>query len=264
MAETSLHKSDVITGTILCRRTSFVLDKFLSNQQEIQQAYPDCRLVLATDEPDFVTELKKQMNHYRLKGEVITYKTTKPDYARSQVWSVASGKEALRQYALSQGAEYLLVFDSDMVYEPSVISIMKEKIQGFGVVASGYRSRQGSGWELGSGCFMINRETLNKITFRCYEFKNGQVIYEGESLAMDLFTCHTKVNKGIFVSIKHYRDRELYYAVEPQPLGWFRTVTNIPLVRYMLIRMGILVKYNIARKLQALLYKKAKAELKGE
>src|SRR4030042_1230463 len=109
----SLSKSDVIVGTPLCRRTAFMLDKFLSNQQEIQQAYPDCRLILATDEPDFVAELKQQINHYRLKGEVITYKTIKPDYARSRIWSITSGREALRRYALLQRIEYLLFLDSD-------------------------------------------------------------------------------------------------------------------------------------------------------
>ena len=50
MAETGLSKSDVIVGAPICRRTSFALDKFLSNQQEIQKAYSGCRLVLATYE----------------------------------------------------------------------------------------------------------------------------------------------------------------------------------------------------------------------
>ena len=245
-------RPDVIVGTPLCRRTSFILDKFLSNQQEIQQAYPGCSLVLATDEPDFVAELKEQVNLHHLKGEVITYETVKPDYARSRVWNIACGREALRRYALSQEAEYLLYLDSDMVYEPSVISIMKEKIQGFAVVFSGYRSRRWNDWVVGGGCLMINRETLNKITVRCYEFKNGRVIYEDELFDMDLFTYHARVNKGIYVSIRHYANSQEYCGIEPQPVGWFRTLTNHPLVRYILIRMGILVKYNIARKLRAL------------
>ena len=247
-----MNRPDVTVGAPLCRRTSFVLDKFLSNQQEIQQAYPHCSLILATDEPDFVAELREQIGHYNLKGEVIAYETVKPGYARSRVWSIACGREALRQYALSQGAEYLLSLDSDMVYEPSVISVMKEKIQGFDVVFSGYRSRRWDVWVLGGGCLMINRKILNKITFRCYEFKNSQVIYEDELLDVDLFSCRARVKKGIFVPIKHYKDREQYYAIEPQPMGWFRTLTNHPLLRYILIRMGILVKYNIARKLYVL------------
>jgi len=255
MAETSLSKPDVMVGTPICRRTSFALDKFLSSQQEIQQAYPRCTLVLTTDEPDFVAELKEQINLYHLKGEVITYETVKPDYARSRVWSIACGKGALRQYALSQGAEYLLSLDGDMVYEPSVISIMKDKIQGFDVVSSGYPLPRWGGWGFGTGCLMINRKTMNKITFRCYEFKNGRVISEDAVLDMDLFSSHARVNKGIFVSIKHYANSQEYYAIEPQCMGWFRTVTNNPLARYILIRMSILVRYQIAYKLHALLYK---------
>lgn len=250
--------TDVIVGAPICRRTSFALDKFLSNQQEIQQAYPECSLILATDEPDFVAELKEQFDRYQLRGEVIIYETVKPDYARGRVWSVACGREALRQYALSKGAEYLLCFDGDMVYAPSVISTLRAKIQGYDVVNSGYRLRR---WgELGfTGCVLINRKVLNKITFRCYEFKNGQVIYEGEIFDMDLFTCHARVKTGIFVSIKHYGNRKEYYAIDPQPLGWFRTLTNKPLVRYMLVRTSILIKYNIAYNLQGWLYKRAKS-----
>jgi hypothetical protein len=255
MTESSLSKSDVIVGTPVCRRTSFVLDKFLSNQQEIQQAYPVCRLVLATEEPDFVTELKEQIYRYNLRGEAIAFEVVKPDYARSPVWSVACGREALRRYALSQGAEYLLFFDSDMVYGPSVISTMKEKIEGFDIASSGYLRREGGGWD-GTGCLMINRKTLSKIPFRCHEFKNGQVIFEGEMFDMDQFTSHARGNKGIFVSIKHYRNSQEYYATEPQPMGWFRTLTNKPLVRYMLIRLSVATKYNISRRLQVLLYER--------
>jgi len=255
MAETSLSGPDVVVGTPICRRTSFVLDKFLSNQQEIQQAYPGCKLVLATDEPDFVTELKEQINHYQLKGEVIAYETVKPDYAQSRAWDIACGREALRQYALLQEAEYLLSLDGDMVYEPSVVNIMKTKIQGFDVASSGYRLPRWGGWGFGTGCLMTNRQILDRITFRCYEFKNGQVISEDAVLDMDLFKCGAKVNKGIFVSIKHYRNSREYEAIEPRPMGWFRAVTNNLLVRYILIRMSILARYQIAYKLHALLYK---------
>lgn len=260
MAETSLsiNAPDVIVGTPICRRTSFVLDKFLSNQQEIQKAYPDCTLVLATDEPDFAAELEEQVNHYHLKAEVITYETVKPDYAQSRAWNIACGREALRHYALSQGAEYLLFLDSDMVYEPSVISIMKDKIQGFDVVSSGCRLPRWGGWGFGTGCLMINKKILGKITFRCYEFKNGRVISEDAVLDMDLFKYRARVNKGIFVSNKHYVNSQEYYAIEPQPVSWFRILTNSLLVRYILIRMSILAKYNIARKLHAWLYKPGK------
>ncbi len=260
MAETRLPKSDVIVGTPLCRRTAFMLDKFLTNQQEIQQAYPGCTLILATDEPDFVAELKQQVDHYRLKGEVITYKTIKPDYARSRIWSVTSGREALRQYALSQESDYLLYFDSDMVYEQAVISVMKSKIKGFDTVFSAHRLRPRGLLGFGTGCLMFKRKILSRITFICYEFKNGEEIDESEAIDLELFRCHARVNKGIFVSIKHYLSREEYYTTEPQPLGWFQTLANISLIRYMLVRMSILAKCNIARKLKVWLYRRQRLD----
>ena len=245
-----MSRLDVIVGAPICRRTAFALDKFLSNQQEIQQAYPDCSLVLATEEPDFVAELKEQIDHYNLRGEVVVFELLKPDYARSRVWGVAGGREAMRQYTLAQGAEYLFSVDSDMTYEPSIISILKEKIEGFDVVFSGYQSRYWDDWAFGGGCFMINRQTLAKIVFRCFEFPNGRVIYEDESLDMDLFACRARVKKGIFASNRHYTESGQYYAIEPQPMGWFRTLTNHPLVKYILVRTGVLVRFNIARRLR--------------
>lgn len=51
---------------------------------------------------------------------------------------------------------------------------------------------------------MLTREILRKIKFRCCEFKNGEVISEDQVLDMDLFRCHARVKKGIFVSVRHY------------------------------------------------------------
>jgi hypothetical protein len=253
-----MDRPDVVVGAPLCRRTAFILDEFLSNQQEIQQAYPDCILVLATEEPDFVAELKKQIDRYNLKGEVIVFELLKPDYARSRVWGVAGGREAIRQYTLSLGAEYFLSLDSDMTYAPSVIRIMKEKIQGFDVVSSGYQLPRYGAWGFGGGCVLINRKTLGKIIFRCYEFKRGYAITEDEVLDLDLFTRHARVKKGIFVSIKHYTDSGQYYAIEPRPMGWFRKLTNTLVVRYVLVRMSILFKRNIAGRLHVLLNRRTR------
>ena len=246
--------SDVIVGTPICRRTSFTLNKFLSNQREIQQCYSKCSLILATDEPDFITELRKQIHRYHLKGEVITYETVKPDYARSRLWSITCGREAIRQYVLSQGVEYLLFVDGDIVFEPSVVSIMKDKIQGFDIVWSGYRFPPKGDLRFAAGCVMISSEILNKIPFRCYEFSSGEVIFEDELFDSDSFKCRARVNKGIFVPIKHYLNRHEYCAIDPQPVSWFRKLTNCLVVRYVLIRMSIAVRHNIPGKLHALLY----------
>ncbi|MFC1938101.1 hypothetical protein ACFLWH_00345 [Chloroflexota bacterium] len=132
---------------------------------------------------------------------------------------------------------------------------MKSQIQDFEVVSSGYWLPRWGSWAFGAGCLLINRETLARITFRCYEFKNGEVINEDTVLDMDLFSCHARVNKGIFVSIKHYKNNQEYYAIKPQPMGWFQKLNNTLLVGYMLTKISILAKYNIAGKLHTLLGK---------
>ena len=253
-----MSRPEVITGTPICRRAAFVLDKFLANQREIQRAYHDCRLVMATDEPDFVDELEEQIKRHHLKGEVITYETVKPDYARSRIWSVTCGREAIRQYALLQGAEYLLCLDGDMVYESSLISIMKSKIKGFDVAYSGFRFRRYGTFGFGTSCFMINRKILSKMTFKCYEFRNGQELDDGESIFLELFRYRAKLNKGFFLPIKHYRNSQEYYAVEPQPMRWYETLTHIQLVRYMLTMAAVLTRYNIARKLHILFHRRTR------
>ena len=245
-------------GAPICRRTAFALDKFLANQQEIQRAYPDCELILATEEPDFVNELKEQIASYSLKGDAIAFELVRPENARHWAWAVAGGREAIKQYALSKGADYLLCFDSDMTYAPSVISIMKEKIRGFDVVSSGYILPRYGGWGFGGGCVLINRETLAKITFRCYEFKNGYAITEDEWLDADLFSRRALVKKGIFVPIRHYTESGQYYAIEPQPVGWWRRISNSLLLKYILVRLGVLFGFNIAGILHFLFYRKTR------
>ena len=246
---------DVIVGTPICRCTSFVLDKFLANQQEIQQVYPACTLVLATDEPDFVAELEEQVSHYHLKGEVIIYETVKPDYARSRIWSIVCGREALRQHVLSQEADLFLSLDGDMVFDTSVISILKSKVGECEVAFGGYYMPRSDIIGFGAGCVMISREILSKFSFTCYEFSNGEEIDDGEMLDLSLFKCRAKVNKGIFLPIKHYSNSQEYYSIEPQAVSWFRRMANSMTVRYVLVRVSIMAKSNIPRKLKALLCK---------
>lgn len=243
------NEPEVIIGTTICRRSAFLLDEFLRNQQEIQQAYPLCKLVLATDELDFVKELTQNIQRYDLRAEVITYQVSKPDYARSRVWSIACGRETLRQYVLSEGVDYLLFLDADMVYEPSVVDILKSQIRGFDVVASGYELYHT--WGFGCGCLMLGKDVLGKVNFRCYEFKNGVVLQEDAVLDIDLFKCHARVKKGIFVSVRHYQDRWSYKAIQPRAVGWFRAIVNSLPVRYILMKTSIWLRYNIPGRLQA-------------
>jgi len=246
---------DVLVGAPICRRTSFVLDRFLANQCEIQTAYPGCRLVLATDEPDFVEELREQIKSHLLRGEVITYVTVKPEGARTRLWSIACGREALRRHVLAKKARFFLSLDADMLFDPSVVAIVNSQIAWFDAVFSGYRVPPCGAWAYANGRLLMRSEVLNSFAFRCYEFSSGEVIDESETLDWGLFRCHAKVNKGFFVSIKHYWNSQGYYATEPHRAGWFRRLTNNLLLRFILIQVSILVRHNMARELQRWVYR---------
>lgn len=236
---------DVLVCTVICRRTAYVLDLFLDNQQGIQRVYPGCCLIMATDEPDFASELKERIGT-TLTSDVIVYKTVKPDYAKSHLWSIACGRETLRRYMLSSEAKFILFLDGDMTFDTAIIDILKRKIQRADVVLNGYMDHVGTNWAYGPGCMLIKRGLLSKIDFRCYEFKNGQVIEEGSSLDTGLFPNRSRVIRGIFVASKHFRSHEECSFISPQPVDWFRKIVNNSLMRYLLIKISILFNYNIS------------------
>jgi len=245
---------NVAVGAPIYRQGAFVLDKFLANQKEIQQNYPASELVLATVEDDFADELETLISSLGIKGKVLRYETIKPDYAQSRAWNIACGREAIRQYTLSQTeANYLLWLDADMTYDPLLIEILLGEIQGYDVVYSGYVKRDSVGYEVGSGCSMFTRDTLEKIRFRCLEFRNGQVIWG--LCELDLIRLRSRVKKGFFLRICHYKNANEARCVTPQPLGWLRRVTTSRVVRYALIRASLLTRYHLSGKLQPIVYR---------
>ncbi len=246
----------VIIGTPIYRRGTYIIDKFLSNQKEIQQNYPSSELVLATCENDLIKELESLLSFCRLKGRVLLYETVKPDYARSRRWNIVCGRGAMRQYILSQTqARYLLFLDADMTFDPSVIEIMEREIRGYDVVFSGYPLRDYGTGLAGFGCLMLTRSILEKLEFRCYEFKNDEEISGDEVLEMDLFRLSSRIKKGFFLSLSHYKSENEATHITPQPVGALRRITNSPFVRYVLIRASIMIQYNIPWKLKVLLNK---------
>jgi hypothetical protein len=244
---------NVVVGTPIYHQGAYIIDKFLANQREIQQEYPLSELVLATNENDLVEELERLLSLCELRGRVIPYETVKPDYAQNRVWNAACGRETLRQYTLWQTeARYLLCLDADMTVDPSVIKIMEREIQGYDVVFSGCPLRDYGIGLAGAGCMMLTRDTLEKVKFRCLEFNNGEVMSEDNLLEMDLFRLGSRIKKGFFLQISHYRSEKEARHIAPQPVGVLRRITNSSLVRYGLIRASLMVKHNIPWKLKVL------------
>jgi len=247
---------DVVIGTPINSKGTYIIDKFLSNQKQIQSRYPSSELVLATDENELVGELEGFIKLWKLKGHVLPYEVAKPDHAQSNIWEIAFGREAIRRYMLNQTeAEYLLFLDADMTVEPSIVSIMKQEIEGYDVVFSGYPLRNHGIGLAGAGCAMLKRSVLEKLNFRCYEFKNGEVIFEDNVLEMDLFRLRSRVKKGFFLTINHFNNADNMKQITPRPVGAFRKLINHPLLRYGLLKDSIALRCNIPWRLKVIISK---------
>ncbi|MBM3156392.1 MAG: glycosyltransferase family 2 protein [Chloroflexi bacterium] len=245
---------DVVIGTPVYRQGAHIIEKFLANQQQIQHNYPSSELVFATSEHDFVDELQHFLVSWKLRGTVVSYEVEKPSYASSKIWNIVGGREAIRNYVLTQtDAGYLLFLDSDMVIDASVINIMERKIQNYDAVFSGYPLRTYGIGLAGCGCVMLARSILERLRFRCYEFRNGEIIFEDNMLEMDLFRSGGRIKKGFFVPITHYVNPTEGKHIEPQRLGLWRRIANNSFIRYMLIKTSISVHYNIPWHLKVLL-----------
>ena len=245
---------EVVIGTPIARQGSYLIDRFLANQKDIQAACPSSALVLATSEPDYVDDLKSLVDSPHLRAEVIHYQVAKPDYACSRLWDIAGAREAIRKHTLAHtDARYLLFLDADMIFDPSVVATLQSEIQGYDAIFSGYPLRDHGLGLAGNGCVMLSRSSLEKLEFRCYEFRNGEVIFEDNVLEMDLFRLRRRVRKGFFVPITHYSSHGDFRHVEPQRVGLARRMVNWPPARYALIRASIALHFNIPWRLKVLL-----------
>jgi len=247
------NRVDVVIGTVIYRQGSYIIDKLLANQKEIQQEYPRSELIFAVNEADFVQELERLLSHWGLRGRVILYETIKPEYARSKVWNIACGREAIRRYTLSQPeVRYLLSLDADLICDADIIEIMEREIQGYDIVFSGCPLRDYGIGLAGAGCVMINRSVLEKIRFRCVEFKNGDVMFEDNLLELDSFKLRSRIKRGFFLHVSHYKSANEARNIEPHPVSLYQKITTSVLVRYVLIRASFVVKRNIPWRLKVI------------
>jgi hypothetical protein len=202
-------------------------------------------LLFATAEPDFAIELTKLIRDYGLKGTVISYGIEKPYHAKSRLWNIASGREAIRQYMLkSTEARFLIYFDADMIFQTNVIDVLLQQLGQNDVIFSGAPLKQNGLGLSGCGCVLLKRESLENLRFRCYEFRNGEVIFEDNVLEMDLFAHKYKINKGFFLSIDHYFNSSEIAHVCPQKVGLLKSITNNNFLRYCFIKSSIILHYN--------------------
>jgi hypothetical protein len=245
----------VVIGTPVNRFKAYMLDGFLANQKEIQVRYPDSELVLATVEHDFARELQGLLISRAIRGTVLRYETVKPDHARSVVWNIVSGAAAIREHVLSRtGTEYLLRLDVDMTYPPDMIEVMEREIQGHDAVFSGYALRDYGLILAGGGCCMLHVDTVRRISPRCVEFRNGDVLHDDVMLEADLFRLGCRVRKGFFLGICHYVNESEARCIEPRPVGILRSMLHTPLIRYVGIRASLMAERDLLGRARTLFY----------
>jgi hypothetical protein len=252
----NVSQIDVVIGTTAVRRSSFALDHFMQNLHEIQRNYDRSEVVIATDETDFAEDLDQLLNKYKIFGRVIVYETENPDQRKNQrLCSITSGRNAIVDYLLNSDSPYLLFLDSDMTYDPRIIDIMKREINGHDVLQSGYMVRSKTIEAVGfGGCSLIKREILSKIRFRFYEFENGRVIDEFNIFEYDLVRKGARIRKGVFLSVDHYISHDEAVSINPRNLSAFQKITTFPILRYILLHLSIISRYDITRYLQHLVY----------
>jgi len=254
---------NVMVGTVMSRKVAYILDRFLFNQNEIQKSYPYCSLLMATVEPDFALELKERIIQCNLRGDVIKYDIIKPEYAKARTWAVTCGREAIRNYMVSRTkAEFLLFIDSDMIVDPLVIPILKDEIKECDVIHSIYKLRYGGTNATGLGCSLIKRAALINNEFRCLEFKNGQAILGEGIFEMHLFEQKRKIRRGYFLKITHYVNEKKGYTVIPKSLNPIKKLTNLLFIRYLLLKISILIHFDIPKALQQVIAGKVHRFLK--
>lgn len=239
----------VLVGMTAVRKSAYILDKFLQNQKEIQNNFSGSELVIATDELKFLGYLKSHFEKHKLKGEVIYYETERPDYAKDRNWSMSAGRQECRRYMLANNFDFLLIVDSDMIYDNSLIQILLGISNGYDVVQSGYRSKHNSNIGFG-GCNLIGKEIIGKVKFRCREFKNGVIIEEGNMFEYDTFRKRAKIKKGVFVKIEHYSSLTEKVSVSPRKFSLIKRLMVQPLIRYLIVRISLIVKQDISLKIQ--------------
>jgi hypothetical protein len=240
----------IVVGAPICRAGAYIIDKFLENQREIQSNYPSSELILATEQQDFIEELKGMLKRWSVRGDVLLFEVVKPDFAHAVCWNVACAREAIRQYTLSKPeASHFLSIDADMTYDSNVINIMLKELGNHDTVASGYPGSRCGIQTGGLGCTLLTRDALKRITFRCYEFKSHQAIDEGEVFVMDAFGARLKSRDGFLLTIDHYDTNGSAKHIEPHSVSVMRRISNFRALKYILTKASIMLKSNITKRL---------------
>jgi len=239
--------TEAIIGTPINAKTSYILNQFLKNQEEIQKSFSgEIETVFATEDDLFAHKLENTLKNCKINSEVIMFKPNKPKNAKSRIWNIVSARNAIREYFLKSNADYLIFMDADMIFDPEIVNkLIKIAEKGYDVVYNGYLDRGNpKGINLtGFGGTLIKRWVMEKVKFRCKE-KNGRVIDEGVFFEFDLVRIGAKTFRS-FISYSEHHDPKSPSICYPGELNFSERVRNNPYLRFPFHLISILFCYDI-------------------
>ena len=251
-----MPSNKVIIGTTLTKTPAHILKNFFNNQKEIQENYPNSELIISTSDDDFAINISG-----KLKCKIIRYQ--KPSINSSIIASdplfipqkirirdMVEGRNVVRNYFLESDAEYFLSVDTDMLYDPEIISILINKIKSYDIIMSGYMKKNHRlGYSL--GCALIRREVLEKVKFNCMIFPSfpdmPNIIEDGWMFEHDAVRWGFKINRGIFARIDHMINEKEKLRVLPRKTTSLEKIKNNSMIRYFIVELCILTKRDLPR-----------------
>ncbi|MDK2876578.1 MAG: hypothetical protein PWQ22_988 [Archaeoglobaceae archaeon] len=245
----------IIVGVPVNEKSSYAIEKFLKNQEEIHKASKaELKTVFATEDKNFADKLRRLLKSYAIASEVIEFEVKKPENARHRIWNIVAARNAIRDYFLKSNAEYLIFMDADMTFEPEIVNKLLEIAKDYDVVYNGYLDRGSSGINLtGFGGTLIKRWVMEKVRFRCKE-KNGRVIDEGVYFEFDLVKIRAKVFRGFIAYSEHHDPKNPPSICYPRELKLSERVRNSIYFRFFFHLISIPLCFDILRYLKKYLY----------
>ena len=232
----------VIVGIPICESKSYILDKFLANQMEIKARYPDSQIIFAVENtpPERGFAKRANLENY---GTVVYWQpiTRRPFWLKN----IASAREVIRELAVIMDADYLMVCDCDMTYEPDLINLMLAHTKGKDAVFSAYRVRPHGTWGWGTSPSLLSRELLSMIHYRCIVWADKRFLCEDQMLDYDMFLLGAKIARGAYVSNTHHAasDKPLVLDV-PIKIHWWRYLMISLPVRFLAIGVSQIFHYD--------------------
>lgn len=217
-----MEEPKVIIGIPINRRSVYLLNKFLFNQEEIQKrSSSELKLVFSTEDRDYGSELQKSLDRTSLNYSLLIFEVEKPEWARDRIWALTQAREVIRKYCIENDSQYLIFLDSDMTFDPDLVNILIDKaMEGFDVVYNCYFLKNGRITFNGFGGTLISRDIYREVPFRCYETADHRaVIDEGFYFEMDLLRRNAKIFSGILCRSDHYSSPGASLRLEPRPLS---------------------------------------------